>query len=313
MSGEKSVSSGQKFIIGMFSGKVADELCLRLGEVQEFLKDGNRVAAYKRGLAVLMQEHIAAQVRTATEAVNRFAGETTKLAYFYPRGWKASGLEEQRDRLMAAFPGIVLPDPVWEGVVTVGFDGPAYHIFPERLGLRRDIPNGNGDNYGKVIEDVVMPALKVVYATNGYGCHNFRAGKLGPNYIQMMARGRAILEARQAATNMDAFIAPVSLGQLWTPFTHSTRNAYETAILSGTMLPEGSLQVGCHLVAMPDRLTAYEHLFIDCPGDQYNWDADGYWADCPDFHFRDGWLRFDAGHADYASVCYGSAVASLGV
>lgn len=315
----KLVSAGQKSQLGKMLGQAAGRLRLPLADVQAFLDDGDRTDPFKVKLEDLLRATIPTAATStptqdrSTPVVNRFAGETTRLAYYYPRGWRASGLEEQRDRLMAAFPGIVLPDPVWEGVVPAGFDGPAYNIFPERLGLKHDIPMGNGENYGKVIETVVMPALKVVYAANGRGCFNHREGQLGPNYIKLRGRGRKILEDRQAATNLDAFIAPISLGQLWAPLTYSPRNAYETAILSGKMLPEGSVQVGCHLVAMPDRLAAYEHLFVDCPGDQYNWDADGCWAYCPYFRFNDDKLKFGAGDAGSTDEDYGSSLASLGV
>ena len=249
----------------------------------------------------------------ATPRGNSYTDEKTRLAYYYPKGWKAANLEEQRERLLAAFPGLKLPDPVFNGQITNGFDGVGYHVFPERLGLHHDINDGNGDNYGQVIEEVVLPALERVYEASGRSLYNYRAGELGVNYIRLDARGRAILDQMQEASKFDAFIDPVSLGQLWKPQTLSPRNARETCFLSKRMLPQGSVQIGCHLVAMPDRLTDYEHLFIDCPGDEYNWDAGGAWARCPLFRFFVGELKFSARSADDADGDYGSGVASLGV
>ena len=249
----------------------------------------------------------------ATPRGNSYADEKAKLVNYYPKGWKVTKLEEQRERLLAAFPGLKLPDPVFEGVFSNGFDGLGYHIFPERLGLRHYINEGNGDNYGRVIEEVVLPALERVYKAQSRNLYNYRTGELGSNYIRLDERVRAILQQMQEQSEFDAFIAPVSLGQLWKPQTLSTRNARETCFLNKKLLPLGSVQVGCHLVAMPDRLTDYDHLWIDCPGDEYDWGAGGTWTSSPYFGFDAGRLEFSTGGADGANGNDGSGVASLGV
>lgn len=202
---------------------------------------------------------------------NDYADETVNLAFFYPKGHYIPSLAEQRDRLLAAFPGLNLPEPVYEHTFQRGFDGVAYHVFPERLGLQFDIPDGNHSNYGKVIEEIILPALAAVYKANGHGFYNHLARELGPNLIRLDERSRAIFNQMQEITVMDAFIAPVSLGQLWKPYTYSARNARETCFLSRKFLPQGLAQVGCHLVAIPDRLVSYNDLWIECPGDEYRY------------------------------------------
>ena len=238
---------------------------------------------------------------------NEFADELTKLGYSYPQGWSPDPLDVQRDRLLAAFPGLKLPDPI-KGDLPTGFDVLGYHIFPERLGLRHGISDCNGASYGHLIQEVVFPKLAEVYKANGRGFENYRAGELGSDYIRLELRGRVALEAIQAVTEYDAYIAPVSYGKRWAPNTLSPRNARETALLAKE-LAQGSAQVGCHLIAQPGRLVAYEDLFLDCSGDEYNWDAGGGWSSCPGFYFRDGALRFSADWAEDADEYYGSVVA----
>lgn len=254
---------------------------------------------------------------------NPYEGEATWLVHFYPKDWKASSLEQQRERLLAAFPGLRLPDPVWDGNIPQGFDGVGYQVFPERLGLRHGIPDGSGANYGRLIEEVVLPALGRVYEANGWGYYNYRAGQLATRrleengkelqYIRLDERGRTILQERQEVTELDAFLAPVSLGQLWSPRTFSFRNTRETCFLSRVLLPLGTVQTGCHLVAMWERLTSDEHLYLGAAGDEYNWGSDDIWEDCPYFRFVGGGLMLDARGADDASEGFGSPVASLGV
>lgn len=239
--------------------------------------------------------------------INPYTDELTKLGYGYPNGWTPDPLDVQRDRLLAAFPGIKLPNPI-KGDLPAGFDALGYHIFPERLGLLHDITDGNGANYGRVIEEIVFPKLEGVYKANSHGFQNYGTGELGPNYIRLELRGRVALEAIQSTTDMDAYIAPVSYGKRWARNTLSPRNARETALLAKE-LAQGVVQIGCHLIGQPGRLVAYEDLSLDCSGDEYNWDADGEWSHCPYFDFSGGALEFSADWAVDAREDYGSVVA----
>ena len=65
--------------------------------------------------------------------------------------------------------------------------------------------------------------------------------------------------------------------------------------------------VGIMLLTHPERLVAYEDLWIDCAGDEYLPDADGQFEYAPCFLFIDGKGKFDAGWFGDALEGCGSA------
>lgn len=69
----------------------------------------------------------------------------------------------------------------------------------------------------------------------------------------------------------------------------------------------GAYEVGMMLITHPDRLTKYEDLGIDCPGDEFAPGGDGVFSFAPVFDFDDGELEFFFNWADGAFEDYGSA------
>jgi hypothetical protein len=67
------------------------------------------------------------------------------------------------------------------------------------------------------------------------------------------------------------------------------------------------------LIAIMERLTAWEQMFCDFTGAEYNWDADGGWSGSLFADFSSGWFRFSARSANDAYGYCGAFVGFPGV
>jgi hypothetical protein len=242
--------------------------------------------------------------------INRYENEKTRLAWFYPKRWKVPSVKTQARNLAKAFPSFVPtyhPD-AQKIVVPKGADGIA--ILPTLISLGRlwDIKEPHQAGYGRILEQHVLGAI-----AQSRPFQNYRAGELTESYIRVNAEVLELLiplEEEAERQGFNCLALPVNLGNWQTRDTYSPRNARGQALhLPPSRLPLGSVQNGCLLLAMPDRLTAYEQLWMWCAGDEYSWEADGYWSFCPYFRFDGAQLRFNADGADFVYDYYGSPVA----
>jgi len=236
---------------------------------------------------------------------NPYEDERTKQSYYYPpKGWTVPSFSEQLQRLGNLLPGLTLPTQAPEIAVPKGFD--SFAIVPKVSALGRifSIQDPYGAGYGQVVEQL----LGLIDKQRKF--YNCRKGELGPNYIRIEKRVRGRLQMTESKAGGDCLVVPISFGNLYAGY--SPRNARETA-LRAQQLPFITVQVASLLLVMPERLVSYDDLWIDVPGDQYDWLADGDWSNSLCFDFIDVRLRFHASDAVYADGRYGSAVAFLGV
>lgn len=241
---------------------------------------------------------------------NPYADEQTEIGYHYPDGWTCPGITEQVERLMVAFPDLKFTDAEIKAsqvAIPEGADG--VMIIPKLSALGRifGIADPYGSGYGQLVEKV-LDAI-----ANTRKLYNYRSGELDENYIRLHADVKSLLEELESADEADFLVLPINFGDWKTGFCYSPRNARWQALNINQQLPLGSAQIGCMLIADPSRLVSYENLFIDCPADEYNWGADGRWADCPYFYFGGGEVKFRADGAGCAGGRYCSAAAFLGV
>ena len=295
---QKSITAAQiKQILG-FVSDVLKAIGFGFSQVQAFISDSVRVAKFKEGLTALLKETI---------AMNPFGKERVKQAWFYPKGWKSATIEEQKARLATLFKRIDLSQVealVAKMIVQKLADGIA--ILPKLsfLGELWNIADPYGKGYGLICEKL----FELIAGSRAF--HNYQAGQMNDKYIRIMEDVRVTLQKLEADTPGDVLVLAFNFGDLYAGF--SPRSARWEA-LNNNQLPLITAQVACLLLTMPDRLTAYEQLFIDCSGDEWDWLADGSWTHSVCFHFVDGRLLFGHGFADYPDGCYGSAVAFLGV
>lgn len=232
---------------------------------------------------------------------NPYADEKEEQDCFYPEGWTVAPLPVQADRLASAFPGldIAYQDPGSEPL------GDGFALIPKLSAIARiaGFADPYGAGYGRVVEHV----LGLIGQSRRFT--NCRDGELGPDDLRINAETRVLLKTLEAETPGDCLVLSFSFGNDYAGF--SARNARLEALHSN-QLPLGAAQVGSLLLAMPDRLTHIDHLWLDCPGDEYDWSRDGKWASYPCFYFKDGKVEFNTGWSSNADSYYGSVVAFLG-
>jgi len=239
---------------------------------------------------------------------NPFKDEKVSQSYYYyPQGWAVPSIVELKERTAKLFEGIDLSHvDELAGSITVPANADGIALIPKiaYLGKLWGIEDPYGSGYCQVVVKVVE------LLGNSRAFYNYREGELGENYIRLHEQVKHLLKQKEDETPGDVLVLPFNFGNLYAGY--SARNARWESLHSA-QLPLGSAQVGCLLLVMPERLVAYENLFIDCPGDEYNWGAGGGWSHYPYFYFRDDQLEFYADYSDGASGGCGSAVAFRGV
>ncbi|MBI4023021.1 hypothetical protein HY375_02565 [Candidatus Berkelbacteria bacterium] len=168
----------------------------------------------------------------------------------------------------------------------------------------REITDPYGVGYGPCLE--VM--LSQIGASRPF--HNYRAGALTDRQVQLLAHTRQVLEQLEAETLGDYLVVPMQSGRLYAG--SSVRRArWQAEYNDQWALP--SWVVGHHLLVHPERLVAYEDLWIDCPGDEYRSDADGdFFSALYFFVVGGGQLGFSSHWVGDAVEGYGSASGVLG-
>lgn len=298
MKNRTSISVGQINKIVDFVRQAIKDLALGFRQVQAFINDPIRVAEFKEGFKALLTKVI---------QVNPFAEERVKQGRFYPKGWKPATIEEQKALLAKLFKRIDLSqvdELTAKAKVLKLADGLAVIPKLAYLGGVWGIADPYGKGYGPICEklfELIAPS---------YSFNNLHSRDIDAEHIRIMRDVRKRLKKLEAETPGDVLVLAFDFGNLYAG--RSPRNTRWEA-LNRNQLPLVTAQVGCLLLIMPDRLTAYEQLSINCSGDEWDWSAVDSWTSCPYFSFYDGKLQFSAGYANDPHGCFGSAVAFLGV
>lgn len=293
-------TDGQVAQVKEFVGHALRKSGLDKEGVQQVIKKGDLL---KQKLTLILRE-------LGGAAENPYATEQAKIAYFYPKNYVFPAVADQVSRLSSAFPGLNFTgaeEMAKQVAIPKGADGPRVIVKLSALARIFCVADPYGSGYGQLVQKV----LDAIGRTREF-C-NYREGELNEKYIRLFVEARMLLEKLEAADQNDFLILAVNFGDWKTGFTYSPRNARWQALNINQQLPLGSAQIGCMLIADPDRLTDNSHLFIDCPADEYNWNADGEWSNCSYFDFYDGKRGFNANDADDVNGDDGSVVAFLGV
>lgn len=238
----------------------------------------------------------------SSQHVNLYAGEKVRPRFSYPKAYKPNGVVEQAAILVSHLEGLDVSHvetlaSSWKSVS--GADGlyvvPKPTVVANRLGI--------GDpwtNFGALTEQGPITAL-----SGQRPFKNWRAGEIGNNRYRIADSARSALQEFEREQSGDVLVFPAQTGKLYAGF--SVRNArweIEHA-RNPSQWPLPSYVVAWILYANEGRLAAYEHLAIDCPGDEYKLGAESGRALC--FGWSDGGLRFSSSFVGGPYGSFGSA------
>jgi len=215
----------------------------------------------------------------------------TDSPYNYPSGYSVKSLDAQMNILRQAFPK--LPETKLNGNSKKGLPDGAKGLFL--------IPDWHkiASTYGEAVEKV----FDILSQSRGGQFYNWREGKLGSDYLQQSERSAEFWDKLRALQESDVLVVPTQFGK-----RHQGRSVKQAReAFASNEFGLGAYEVGIMLLTHPERLVNYNDLWIDCPGDEYSWSADGRFGDAPCFGSYGGELGFGAYFVDRAVDGCGSA------
>jgi hypothetical protein len=227
---------------------------------------------------------------------NQFADEEVESRFGYLSGYqKPKGITEQTNILRRLFPGFGFADEkIAEQPLPPNTEG--WFAIPKWETI--------GSTYGEAVQKV----LDKIKETRGGKFYNYRAGKLGPQYLRQSAKSiKAFQKLGTEQKDHDIFVVAAQFG-----LRHrgrSVRRARE--VMNASEFGLGAFAIGIMLLTHPERLKHYDDLWIDCAGDEFSCDGGGQFVGAPYFVFFGDGVRFDAHGVDAADDSYGSASASV--
>jgi len=144
---------------------------------------------------------------------------------------------------------------------------------------------------GKTYNEAVEKVLNKIKETRPF--YNWREGEISSEYLRVSSKKGVIPEIINAQ------------------FGESHKGESVDTVRKTSELLLGAYEVGIMLLTHPDRLAKYEDLWIDCPGDEYFYEADGDFSFAPSFRWDDGKLGFVTYWAGDANDRFG-AVSAFG-
>ncbi len=283
-----SITDGQRKQYKRFVEDAADKALAEVGldkdGIQKLIEKGDE-----------FQSRIVEAVRELS-VNDEFADEEVESNYEYPGVYKVRAVAEQVATLREVFPE--LKDAT----------------FDESIAARPLPPNAEGwfaiprwEKLASVYGEAVDKMLATMRSERRR-FQNYCEDRTGEEYLRQHAKTvKAFQKLIDEQKGHDILIVPCQFG-----LRHrgrSVRRAHE--VMNAAEFGLGAFAVGCMLLTHPERLQAYENLFVDCAGDEYSPAADGDFSHAPLFRFDDDGVEFDTQWFDDANESYGSASAFL--
>ena len=222
----------------------------------------------------------------------QFDGEETPSTYGYPGSYLIKPLAEQLAIASQVFPGLAgttLSTP--SSVLPAGAEG--WFLLPRWESL--------APTYNAGVE-LVLAAIARSRAVSFA-----RMDRLGPEYLRRDARTTAMFDRLRHETDEAALIVPAQFG-----LRHrgrSIRRARE--ILADDEFGLGVFEVGCMLLAHPERLQQADQLYVDCPGDEYSASDEQQFSEAPFYRIIDDRVGFGTSWIGFVDPYFGSATAFM--
>lgn len=232
-----------------------------------------------------------------------FADEEVESPYVYPECYQVRDVEDQIYTLSSLFGvNLQISDEQWALVKTRRAERikpPPYtdgfFAFPRWKKFAA--------TYGEAVELVLAliasrQPLRNLYQ-GSFGADYFRRY---PNTSKMMGR---VGNRQNQLSSANITIAPFQSG-----IHYAGRSPRRVrAILPPREFGLGAFEAGCILLSYPTREVWWEHLHIDCPGDEVSPEANGNFSGVPTFAYFDGALEFSIDSSTRVAKCFGSATA----
>lgn len=150
---------------------------------------------------------------------------------------------------------------------------------------------------GSTYNDAVLKVMEVIKKQRS--CYDYRSGNWTADYLrQLPIKEKWWNEQEEKIIVISAQFGQEHAGES----VESVRKALKSA-----ELPLGIYECLIMLLTHPERLQDYNDLCIDCPGDEYSWDADGAFSKAPILSFGGGEGKFDTRGVSHACGRCGSA------
>ncbi|MBU6431182.1 MAG: hypothetical protein KGJ58_03850 [Patescibacteria group bacterium] len=280
-----SITDGQRKWYERFVEDAADKALAEAGldkdGIQKLIENGDE-----------FQARIIAGIKELSVS-NQFADEEVQSSYAYPKGYKVKRITEQTNILRQLFPGIGNAlEKIAEWPLPPYAEG--WFAIPKWQTMAA--------SYGEAVEKV----LAMIESKRSF--YNYRDDQLGAEYLRQHAKtAKMFQKLGDEQKDHDILVVPAQFG-----LRHkgrSVRRARE--VFQANEFGLGAFAIGIMLLTHPEREVQWEQLHVDCAGDEFAPDADGYFSYAPVFHFVDGDVEFDAFWFDAAFASYGSASAFL--
>lgn len=235
---------------------------------------------------------------------NPYASEKVKASFSYPSGYKPKSVGDQVKVLLARYDWLDVRhiDSIaksWGKFAQA--DGLYVIPKPTSLASRLDIAE-HWANFGLLTEQGPLEAL-----ASQRKFTNLRAGRLGLDRYRLAASAKSALEALEAEQpEGDLLVFPAQTGKLLAGFSpRNSRWDIEHAT-NPAQWPLPAYVVGWIVYCNPHRLEKYDHLVIDCPGDEYRFGGSAEAGLVLCFDFDGGELCCYCGDGAYPNGSCGS-------
>jgi len=214
------------------------------------------------------------------------------IEYDYPAGWCLKSVEQQLSVLNDFFPALALKAEA-PGHLPAGAEG--WLLVPK--------PSRVASTYHEALEKILSLTTGA-----GVGFLNSREGKLGPEYLRLVARTSQVLDKLESSTAGDYLVLAAQCGR-----RHRAKSVFQVRnSFHENEYGLGPFEITSLLLTHPERLTDYEHLGIDCPGCEYATNTGGNFSYSLSFSWGDEGLYFDCSATDGIAPGFGSASGFLG-
>ncbi len=293
MTTEKSIkraTSGQRDQVAAIVAALVKKLMVEIGVDQEgaqkLISGG---AAFKDEL----RDPLMAAIREHG-TINTFADEERTPRYGYPSGYRrAKPVADQMTMLKGFFPQLSSFDES-AAAKNLLLDAEGNFLIPDWRAI--------APTYGEAVE-IVLAALK---KSRDGRFVNYREGALGSDRLrESVNKVKFFQNLRKEQAGHDVLVVQAQFG-----IRHRGRSVRRARFVMGkSECGLGAFEIGIMLLLHPERLAHFDDLWVDCSGDEYDYNADGVFSYAPYFYFYGVSLGFYTYDVDFPNAYYGAASA----